>query len=474
MKTIKYVLMGALLLGAAPAMAQNDNKAIIDNVTKIIASKAPDTQSKVKEIFKANKKNPEVLVGIGQAYLNVKDTANASTYADLALKRDNKYAKAWILKGDIAVMKDDGGEAASMYQNAMYFDPKEPDGYYKYALVQRGVNPQAAVDALEQLRKNRPDFPVDAYSGRIFYNAGKFEDAVSSYGKVANLTSMEDQDITNYAISNWLLGHRDKAVDICKTALAKNPRKAAWNRVAFYCYTDMKNTEQALDYANKLFTQSDSAHFTGEDYTYYGTALKLAKNYDEALKAYDKALEIHKGNDKQTKLLYGNLSEVYMEKQDFDNAVKYMKLSFGDNPTFEQSYQVADLLSRVGDAMMNANRADEAKATYQKAIDSYKEMKEKFPKYKTTCNYLLADTYSKLDPDSKQGLAKPYYDEIVSTLGSVADLQAGEKQMLNAAYFYLMVYEYNVKKNPAGAKDYAQKLLVIDPENETAKQVLGK
>ena len=78
MKAIKYVLMGALLLGAAPAMAQNDNKAIIDNVTKIIASKAPDTQSKVKEIFKANKKNPEVLVGIGQAYLNVKDTANDS------------------------------------------------------------------------------------------------------------------------------------------------------------------------------------------------------------------------------------------------------------------------------------------------------------------------------------------------------------------------------------------------------------
>ena len=206
--------MGALLLGTAPAMAQNDNKAIIDNVTKIIASKAPDTQSKVKEIFKANKKNPEVLVGIGQAYLNVKDTANASAYADLALKRDNKYAKAWILKGDIAVMKDDGGEAASMYQNAMYFDPKEPDGYYKYALVQRGVNPQAAVDALEQLRKNRPDFPVDAYSGRILYTAGKFEDAVSSYDKVANLTSMEDQDINNYAISKWLLGHRDTAVDI--------------------------------------------------------------------------------------------------------------------------------------------------------------------------------------------------------------------------------------------------------------------
>ena len=92
-------MMSALLVSSAPAMAQNNNKAIIDNVTKIIASKAPNTEDQVKEIFKANKKNPEVLVGIGQAYLNVKDTANASKYAELALKRDNKYAKAWILAG---------------------------------------------------------------------------------------------------------------------------------------------------------------------------------------------------------------------------------------------------------------------------------------------------------------------------------------------------------------------------------------
>ncbi|MGI6223945.1 MAG: tetratricopeptide repeat protein [Prevotella sp.] len=472
MRAIKYVLLGALLFGTAPAMAQNDNKAIIDNVTKIISSKGPNVADQVKDIYKANKKNPEVLVGIGQAYLNVKDTANATKYADLALKRNNKYAKAWILKGDIAVIKDDGGEAASMYQNAMYFDPKEPDGYYKYALVQRGVNPQAAVDALEQLRKNRPDFPVDAYSGRIFYNAGKFEDAVNSYSKVSNLTSMEDQDITNYAISNWLLGNRDKAIEICNTALAKNPRKAAWNRVAFYCHTDKKDADQALAFADKLFNQSDSAHFTGEDYTYYGTALKLAQKYDEALNAYSKALEMNKGNEKQTKLLYGNLSEVYMEKQDFDNAVKYLQMSFGSEPTFQEYFQLADIYTRVGDALVKANRNDEAKTTYEKAINLFKDMKAKFPNYKTTCNYLLADTYGKMDPDSKEGLAKPYYEEIINTLGSVTDLQQGEKQMLGASYFYMMVYQINVMKDLPSAKEYAQKLMTLEPENQYAKQVM--
>ena len=198
----------------------------------------------------------------------------------------------------------------------------------------------------------------------------------------------------------------------------------------------------------------------------------MAKKYDEAVNAYEKALDINKGNEKQTKLIYGNLSEVFMEKQDFDKAVEYLKKSFGAEPTFDEYYQLADIYSRVGDAMVKA-KDTRANDTYSKAIDIYKSMKDKFPKYKTTCNYLLADTYGKMDPESKQGLAKPFYEEIINTLGSVTDLQGGEKQMLNAAYFYMMVYEINVKKDLASAKNYAQKLQTIDPDNEYAKQVLG-
>ena len=122
--------------------------------------------------------------------------------------------------------------------------------------------------------------------------------------------------------------------------------------------------------------------------------------------------------------------------------------------------------------MVKAKRP-EANDTYKKAIDLYQSMKQKFPKYLTTCNYLLADTYGKMDPDSKQGLAKPYYEEIIQKLDGVSDLQGGEKQMLNASYFYMMVYEINVKKDLPSAKNYAQKLQALDPDNEYAKQVLA-
>ena len=66
MKTIKYFVAGVLMLSlSAPMMAQ-DNKAVLDQVTKIIESKT-DVEAQLKPILKANKKNTAVLVGIGRA-----------------------------------------------------------------------------------------------------------------------------------------------------------------------------------------------------------------------------------------------------------------------------------------------------------------------------------------------------------------------------------------------------------------------
>ena len=85
-------MMGVVLAGATTTVyAQEDNKAVVARVSEIIKAKGADTESQVKEIFKANKKNPEVLVGIGRAYLDVKDTINAAKYEQLDIDRDKSY-----------------------------------------------------------------------------------------------------------------------------------------------------------------------------------------------------------------------------------------------------------------------------------------------------------------------------------------------------------------------------------------------
>jgi len=78
-----------------------------------------------------------------------------------------------------------------------------------------------------------------------------------------------------------------------------------------------------------------------------------------------------------------------------------------------------------------------------------------------------------MDPESKEGLAKPYYNALITSLESKADRSSNETAMLKSAYSYFMVYEINVLKNTTSAKEWASKLLSIDPQNEMAKQVMS-
>lgn len=474
MKAIKYVLMGALLFGAvAPSMAQLDNKTIIEQGSKVIQSKGADYANQVKELYKANKKNPEVLVGLGKAFLNAQDTANASKFADYALQKNGKYAPAFLLKGDIAVAQDDAGAAAENYQQAKYFDPKNPDAYYKYAMILRGRSPEEAVSNLEELRVQRPDYPVDQLAGRIYYIAQKYENAESYYNKVTDLSKMSEEDITYYAMTEWLLGKRERSIEICKAGLARDARRSGWNRIAFYNYTDLKDTDNALLYADRLFNQSDSAHFIAEDYVYYGTALQQAKKWDEVIKAFNTAIEMNSDNPKQQAIIDKNLSDVYLQKGDFDNAVAYFEKSVAgkETPSMDDYDNLASLYTDIASKKTEAGDANGAAAALKQADEVYGKMLAAYPKYANWCNYKRAQINANLDPDSKLGLAKPYYEALVSSLESKEDRTANDNAMLGQSYFYLMVYAYNVKQDKATAKDFANKLLAIDPSNEVAKQV---
>lgn len=464
--------MGALLLGSvAPAMAQ-DNKAIIEQATKVIKAKGADLKDQVKQMYKDNKKNPEVLVGIGRAFLNEKDLDNAELFADYALKKDGHYAKAFLLKGDIAVSRDDAGAAAENYQQAKYFDPKDPDAYYKYAMILRGRSPEEAVANLEELRTQRPDYPVDALAGRIYYIAQNYEKAESYYDKVSDKSKLSDEDITYYAMTTWLLGKRDKSIEICKTGLAREPRRAGWNRIAFYNYTDLKQTDNALEYADRLFNKSDSAHFIAEDYVYYGTALQQAQRWDDAIKAFNEALNLNKDNAKQTAIIDKNLSDVYLKKGDYDNAVLYFEKSInGAEPTMDNLDDLGTLYADIASSKTQAGDHAGAAAAFKKADEVYARMMEKFPNYNNYANYMRGQINANLDPDSKQGLAKPFYEALATSLEGKADKNASEIAMQKQAYLYLIVYYFNVKQDKATAKTYASKMLAIDPENEIAKQV---
>ncbi len=474
MKAIKYLFIAALTVGySASAMAQDGTKADIDAVKKIISSKPADMEKAMKPFYKENRKNAEMLVAFGREFMAVKDTSNARKYANYAIEASKKKpcAAAFLLLGDIEAISDNGGGAAAQYEQAIYYDPKNPEAYYKYANVYRKISPSGAVAKLNELRQQRPDVAVDALAGRIYYMSNEFDKALESYDK-ADKNKMEERDLSDYAMSAFFKQDYNKALEVAKFGLSKNPRHAAFNRLAFFNNTELKNYDDALIYADALFNKSDSAKFSYYDYTYYGNALIGAKRPDKAIEMYELALKQEDLDNKAKRAgVVKQLSEAYSDKGDFVNAIKHYKdyLANMEKPSANDIAALASMYMQQGSTLTGEEQA----AAFKNADATYADLATKYENAIDYSTFMRARVNGQLDPDQSKGLAKPFYEKLVELIGPKTELDNTDKARLKESYHYLISYYFIQKEDKATAKQYAEKMLAIDPTNEIATQVLN-
>ena len=473
MKAIKYLFIAALTAGySASATAQNGTEADVQAVKDIISKKPADLDKQMKPFYKANKKNPTNLVAFGRAFYEVKDTANAKTYAHHALTASkNQCAPAYILLGDIEAYGDNGGGAAAQYEQAIYAAPTEPEAYYKYANVYRKISPRGAVSKLEELRSQRPDVPVDALIGRIYYMSNDFDAALRAYNK-ADKSLMEDRDLSDYAMTAFFKQKYDVALDVAKFGLSKNPRHAAFNRLAFFNSTELKKWDDALMYADALFNKSDSAKFSYYDYTYYGNAFSGAGQHDKAVEMYQKALQQEDMDNKAKRAgVIKQLSDAYKAQEDFPNAIK----NYEEYLNTVEKASANDIAALAQLHLQHANKKttpEEQAECFILADKTYQDLENKYEDAAEYATFMRARVNGYMDPDQKKGLAKPYYEKLDQLIGGKDNKDATDKARLTESYRYLISYYFVIQDNKDTAKQYAQKLLEIDPENEIAKQVM--
>lgn len=472
MKAIKYLLIGAALLGmSAPAMAQMDQATAISELTKVVKSDidAKQKESQIKDLLKPYKKDAKVLTAVGRAYLDAKDTEKAIAYADQAIARDKKYGDAYVLKGDVAASLDNGGEASMWFEQAVLAEPTNPNGYRRYAQVNSKVNPAGSVAKLEELRAAVPDYPVDIISAEIYDKAGNLDKAIEYYGKVS-LDKMEDYQLASYGTDLFLKGNFDKSLEVAQYGAKKFPRNAGLNRLTFFNSTNLKNYSVALDAADKLFNASDSAKISEHDYLYLGYANMGAEKYQPAIEAFNKCLENASDEGNRADALK-NLAEAYQKNGDFANGVdsyqKYLDVkkdrTANDYNSLAQMY-VTESEKAEGDAK---------RELIMKADGVYADMVEKFPSVADFSTVQRAHLAFTLDPDSKEGLAKPHYEKLIEIIKGHTEKGERDDARLLEAYRYLGAYYLITLNDAASAKPYWESILQIDPENAIAKQALG-
>ncbi len=469
MKRLKFLLIGSFMLAlTVPVMAQDDNKALIDEVTSLIKSNPSDIEDQLKAIYKKNRKNEDVLLAMGRAFYDIKDTVNAVKYAEYALKANKEYAPVFILLGDIAAFNNDGGTAAGYYTQAIYFDPKNPEGYYKYANVYRKISPSEAVARLEELRVQRPDVDVDAMIGHVYYISNEFERAAEFYGKV-DRNSLTEKDLTEYSMAFYFSQKYAESLEIAKYGLSRLPRDAAFNRLAFFNCTDLQDYASALAYADALFNKSDSAKFSYYDYTYYGNALNGNKEYDKAVEMYKKALEQEIDNNEKRAGVVKQLSDCYLGQEDFSNALatyqEYLKVL--GTPSANDVAAMAQIYIQYADTMSGTARD----SVFKLAENVYVDLAQNYPDAIEYATFMRARVNSYIDPETKDGLAKPYYEQVVEMIEPREDKSDSDNARLVECYRYLGYY-YLLQEDKETSTSYWNKILSIDPENEIAKQAL--
>jgi len=479
MKTMKYLLLGALVLSGNAAVKAQEGADAIELVKEIIKNKPADADKQIKSIYKKNKKDMATVLGIARAFYEANDTANAHVYAQYTV--DKNYPAGYVLLGDIQAKGDHdgaGGEASSMYRQAIHFGRQagtiDETPYYKYAVVNRTVNLSDAISTLEQLGVDAPELAangrVNLLKGRVYDLANKVEEAAKAYAQVP-LTSLEERDFISAARANYLLGEYQKSQEIVDHGLKSHPRKFTFNQLGMFNYTQLKNYEKALEYADRMINQSDSVKMNPEIYGVYAKALNGAKKHQEAIDVYKKTLELEFDSQDKKAGVIKDLADAYKGIDDYENAVTYYDLflktvshaTLSDYADLGRLYvQYADNLT--GDAKMEK---------LLKADQIYSDLAEKNADAKEYSLFWRARVNQMMDPEAKDGKAQPYYEELFNIIIEKAEKDKADMARIKEAGQYLMVYYLKVKDDTARSIEFAEKLLTADPTNETATQIVS-
>lgn len=427
----------------------------------LLKTDKPAAQKAFDAAIKIDKKSASVYVALAKAYsINGMDT-EAQAALDNARKYNINDPAIYLYEGDQFIREDKPGDAAGRYEQAIHFDPACKEAYIKYADVYQGVTPALAIEMLQKVISKYPDYLPAYYKlGNIYSSQGNYSKAVAAYKTYMASGLYSVDNLIHYASALFFNKQYTEAGQIIREGQALDPENFLLKRLAIYNNYESKAYEKGLEDIKTFFADPE-AKYIWQDYLYYGRLLNKAKQYDQAAEALREAI---KENPSHTEI-YKDLAEVYNNNDNHTEAIKaytqYIE-ALGMDSEAADFYQ-------LGKYYYTAAAKDSvlAKEYLLKADSLFAIVKERVPD--SHLGHLWqARTKSQLDPETEQGLAKPYYEACIPILEKNKEKYSTE---LTECYRYLGYYYY-LKQDMDSSRIYWNKILSINPSNPTALEAL--
>jgi tetratricopeptide (TPR) repeat protein len=486
-----------------------DNKTATD-----MRAKAKSFLLPYKNIKKISPPAPEyayTLAKIAESYIKDEqvDTSLALPLMREAIKIDNKNRDVYLIAGDIYILLNDGSKAIMFYNQAQFADPKSPTANMKIGNIYvKGRNLTAAIPYFEQaIELNANYAPAYRELGQVYLLAQRYDQSKEFFKKYLDLTAGNIPAKIRYVNALFYAKDYEGVIKNVEDIFAVDKSRSYMNRIAGYsCYEKTPpDYEKARKYMETLFSTVSPERIIQKDYLYLARILsKMNQNYPKILDelnstkaqlekeklkpaagtAADKAKakatiddmtakianlekDVAKANS-DLDIAYISYGKALAFKPDDRNLLNEIANSYAINKRYKNAAKfltkLMDPNTATEDDPMRIGRAYYNGEDFKTADSLFAAMTTKYPKYVPA--YLWhARTFSKMDPDTKLGLAKPKFEKVIEVAKS--DSVKWENEMMES--FAYLGYYHMMNSNWSKSKEYYNRMINLNPNNKENK-----
>lgn len=460
-----------------------DNNAVfcVIGKTKLESDSSKELAKALTSIQKKNKKNADVVFEVAHAFLDkgLYNEANSTLSVLRSIEKDSPRAS--MLGGDILLKQDKPGEAAGFYEQSFTQSPSFTLGYIKYSDLYFN-KPTIVTNTLRQgLEANPGDILLDRAIGFAYYRFGFYDRAVTAYKNFFKSGYQNATDLGSYAACLYFSENYDEALDAINSVLANDPNHRVMNRFLMYTYNKIGKYDEAIDVAQKLFSLTTDGTPLPSDYVVYGDILVEKEELEKATEQYLKAYEIDKnqpdvlkeGAIKMVKARHfqegGELYQKYIDLSDSKSPSDFLNMGMA-------YYRQAIELNKLADGEKTPELVAQFDFNATKAISAFTSLIDLVGEPQNYLGYYWrGNVKSVIDSDLSKGLANDDYAKMIDLIVT-NDLNEPKKLVEGYRYFAIYyIYQFDTTKKAtegAKAKEYASKVLEIDPTDATTLQIM--
>lgn len=412
-------------------------------------------------------KSPEALTQKAKVYVLISNNDEAISLLNEAVTNDPNYAPAYNELAEVyATMKNypKAAENFAKYMETSGITVEKEKRYAQILYVNKEY--QKAIDILKGIISKESD--ISSSTRIIAYSYLKLEDTENSKSYFEKLFALKDVefqtgDYENYGDLLSKAGNDSLAlIYYGKLVGLDNSRKDIYSKMSVINFKN-KNWPGVVSALTSKGTLTAQEYFDlGKAYMFIGD--KAVAEVTETLNTALTLTDDQKWEAVRPALLYyqADLRDAQNDAAKIDAAISKVSQTVEAAVAKEQKSK----WTAVKTSWLQGVR-DKIKLDYANADTALTMLTQKVPDL-AVAYFWKARVNTNFDPESKLGLAKPFYEQFIEK--AAADNGKFKKELIES-YQYLGYYYY-LQEDNAKSITYWQEVLKLDPENKQATEVI--